>query len=29
MMMGKNYNLRLSAFDDIVEKIAELLMDIT
>ena len=27
--MGENYNLCPSAFDDIVEKIAELLMDIT
>ena len=29
MMMGENYNLCLSTFDDIVEKIAELQMDIT
>ena len=29
MMMGENHNLCLSAFDNIVEKIAELLMDIT
>ena len=27
--MGENYNLCLSAFDDVVEKIAELQMDIT
>ena len=29
MIMGENYNLCLSAFDDVVEKIAELQMDIT